>query len=178
MTFCPKQCIDDGVKEILTDLGRPCRCCPQEKGFPGRKPCSWDDANFGDPGTQGANDMVVFLSKNVDDQRMDGCWWQGDDDGRFSSMMMMTRWSTWSGYQTMIWSFVSPGAWISSSVMPARLTVSRSENTFWKDNSFERQDALCQKDLFALFNFNGPLNVWPIWQQIHFWAFSSLVFIL
>ena len=37
MTFCPKQCIDDGVKEILTDLGRPCICCPQEKGFPGSK---------------------------------------------------------------------------------------------------------------------------------------------
>ena len=82
MTFCPKQCIDDGVKEILTDLGRPCRCCPQEKGFPGRKPCSWDDANFGDPGTQGANDMVVFLSKNVDDQRMGGCWWQGGPPNR------------------------------------------------------------------------------------------------
>ena len=33
----------------------------------------------------------------------------------------------------MIWSFVSPGAWISSSEMPARLTVNRSEKTFCKD---------------------------------------------
>ena len=38
---------------------------------------------------------------------------------------------TCSGYQTMIWSFVSPGAWTSSRVMPARFTVKRSENTFW-----------------------------------------------
>ena len=37
---------------------------------------------------------------------------------------------TCSGYQTMIWSFVSPGAWTSSREMPARLTVKRSENTF------------------------------------------------
>ena len=144
MTFCPKQCIDDGVKEILTDLGRPCRCCPQEKGFPGRKPCSWEDAtlvtqelrvpmiwSFFFPrmlmikGWVDADDKVAHLIEIP------------DDDGRFSSMMMMmmTRWSTWSGYQTMIWSFVSPGAWISSSVMPARLTVSRSENTFWKDKA-------------------------------------------
>ena len=32
----------------------------------------------------------------------------------------------------MIWSLVSPGAWINSRVMPARVIVNRSENTFSK----------------------------------------------
>lgn len=82
MTFCPEQCIDDGVKEILTDLGRPCRCCPQEKGFPGRKPCSWEDATLVTQELRVPMIWSFFLSKNVDDQRMDGCWWQGGPPNR------------------------------------------------------------------------------------------------
>ena len=46
---------------------------------------------------------------------------------------LSSQWQpTCSGYQTMIWSLVSPGAWINSRVMPAMLIVNRSENTFSK----------------------------------------------
>ena len=97
----------------LTDLGRPCRCCPQERECP-----AWFNNNLR---------WRMFFSEisiKYDQDVRQYCPWFY----RLSSQWLLT----WSGYQTMIWSLVSPGAWINSRVMPARVIVNRSENTFSK----------------------------------------------
>ena len=97
----------------LTDLGTPCRCCPQ-----GRECPAWLDNNLR---------WKMFFGKisiEYDQDARQYCPWY---------YRLSSQWQpTWSGYQTMIWSLVSPGAWINSRVMPARVIVNRSENTFSK----------------------------------------------
>ena len=103
----------NNIHRALTNLGRPCRCCPQ-----GRECPAWLNNNLR---------WKMFFGKislKYDQDARQYCPWYY----RLSSQWLLT----WSGYQTIIWSLVSPGAWINSRVMPARVIVNRSENTFSK----------------------------------------------